>query len=234
MPIGRLLRLMYTVGLLLTITGCVWTPNPTPTPAAPPTASVTPTATAMATAIPTATPTVPPTITPTPTERPPPTATPPISIEPCPDCTDEPEIEGVRLRSTFSEAVLNELLAPYLANAIGVRNVYLDVVPGGLVIRSGVYVLGQWISVSAHNLLDVQDGTLLIYLLNASVGPFDAPGAAVDVINSTVIPSVNTMIYDTIQDHNPYGVVYLTGVESTNTDLTVEYIVRPPDFSNSE
>jgi len=212
-----------TILLALTITGCrLGTPFPTVT------IIPVPTATSIATTTTTPTVTTTPTATTTATSIPSPTATPPINIEECLQCAIEPEIEGLRLRSTFSEATLNELLAPQLANAVGVRNVYIDIVPGGAVIRTGVNVLGRWLSVDADTLLDVQEGTLLIYILEASVGPIGAPGVAIDIINDQVTPSINTVIYNTIQQYNPIGIVYLTNIECTNTDLTVEYVVRPP------
>ena len=217
LPMVGLVLLAFSAGCDLLRSAPTVTPRPTETA----------TLTSFPTATFTATPT--PTLTFTPSDTPPPTATPRFSIELCPECTAEPEIEGFRFRSTFGEPVLNEMLAAEIANAAGVSWVYLDVVPGGLVISTGIYVFGQWIDVDAHTLLDVQDGTLLIYVMDASVGPFNAPGAAIGVINNSIIPSINTMIYNAIQEYNPYDVIYLVDVHSTNTDLTVEYVARPPN-----
>lgn len=207
----------------LTVAGCgALKPSPAATPM--PTAPPTPTATD--TPADTATPTQPP--PPTQTHTPaPPTATPLIRVSLCPECTAEPDIEGLRFRTTISESLLNELLAPELANAAGVSYVYIDLVPGGATIESRVQVAGQWVTVSATTLFTVRNGTLLLYITRARVGSLPAPGPAVDLINRQIIPSINTVIYNTLRESSPYGDIYLLKMDVTHTELAVEYVVRP-------
>lgn len=135
---------------------------------------------------------------------------------------------GIQPSVTLTESQINELLMSQLANVSGARNVYVDLVPGGATISAIIPVGRRALTVSATTTLTVQDGALLLYLTRATIGNVPVPTSALDVINQQIIPAVNDTLNDVLAEYGSLDQIYLTAIEATNNDLTIDFVFTSP------
>ncbi len=138
------------------------------------------------------------------------------------------DLGGLRPRVRLSEAEVNALIRPYAAELGDVRNVSLDLVPGGGVLTADLVVLGLTVGVHASAELVVVDGLIQTHVTEASIGGLSPPEAALQAVNEDLVPMVNSALNDALAQYAPPSHIYLTAITVTDADLTVTFVLRDP------
>lgn len=195
-----------------------------------------------------------PTTTPTPTSTPtilPPTSTPSQAASPTPDLialqatasayateyadalgelTVSADVElGIRPCVSFSESELNVLLEPYAAEIDDVRNVVIDLTPGGGALTADLMLLGMAIPVHSTAQIYIEAGVLQIDVAGASIGGISLPQAAIDAANDQLVDIINRAIHDGLSEYGSAEQLTLTSAELTDTMLIIEFLL--PEIS---
>lgn len=133
---------------------------------------------------------------------------------------------GVTPRVTFSEAEVNALIAPFLVEVPNASNVHLDLLPGGATLTADLHVLGLTLRVDAAAQLAAQDGQVVVNVTSASIGGISPPAAALEAVNDTLIPMVNTALNTGLEEYGPRAQIDVLAVETAQDALIVDFILR--------
>lgn len=131
-----------------------------------------------------------------------------------------------RLSSTLAitERDINDAL-PLVATNL--RNVYVDLVPGGAVIRADVPVRRRSLSVAATGTITVQNGTVLLYVTRIQAGGVPVPASVVRLINAEIVPAVNSTLAQSLEDALSETGVIIQSVTIDNETMIVEFSGTP-------
>jgi hypothetical protein len=120
---------------------------------------------------------------------------------------------------SLSEDFVNTYITPQVVDATGLQSIYIDLIPGGINFTTRIATQAGTVSVTATSILTVDDeGYILAYLTGSSVGGFPSPAPVQDILNNTVIPSINTELNRAVR-LDPCRIAALT---ITNTDMLVQ------------
>ncbi len=133
---------------------------------------------------------------------------------------------GITPRVTFSEAEVNALITPFLAEVPNASNVHLDLLPGGATLTADLHMLGLILRVNATAQLAVQNGQVAVSVTSASIGGISPPGPALEAVNETLIPMVNAALNTGLGEYGPREQIDVLAVEAAQDALIVDFTLR--------